>query len=155
MMMKHSFAIILLLTGLSGCARSSALPLAADMVQITTSAAPVCGQAGAMRVAAKMAAVETLKHGFDKFVILGSQAQNNVGVIGHSPATAYTTYGNGYATTHFQGGTPIVGGSHDHGLIVKMFRDSDPLGANAISAKSTLGPKWQEVMESHSVTCLD
>jgi hypothetical protein len=153
--MNNRLAIILLLTGLSGCARSSALPLAADMVQITTSAAPVCGQSGAIRVAAKMAAVETLKHGFDNFIVLGSQSQNNVGVIGHTSTTAYTTYGNGYATTHVQGGYPIVTGSHDHGLIVKMFRDGDPLGANAISAKATLGPKWQEAMESLSVTCID
>mgnify|MGYP003694576267 CR=1 FL=1 len=30
------------------------------------------------------------------------------------------------------------------GLIVKMFKEGDPKGANAISARATLGPKWQE-----------
>jgi len=37
-----------------------------------------------------------------------------------------------------------IAGSHDQGLIVKMFKDGDPKGANAISARATLGPKWQE-----------
>ncbi|MGA7329710.1 MAG: hypothetical protein WBX25_35830 [Rhodomicrobium sp.] len=153
--MKKFFAIFSWAAMLAGCASSSSIPLAADTVQISAQAAPICGPAGAARVAAKTAAVETLRHGYDKFIILGSQAQNNVGVVGYTPTTAYTTYGNGFATTQVQGGYPIVAGSHDHGLIVKMFKDGDPAGSNAVSAKATLGPKWSEIAASPTITCFD
>ena len=69
--------------------------------------------------------------------------------------TAYTTYGNGFAKTQIQGGQPIVAGSHDHGLIVKMFKDGDPSGVNAIPARATLGPKWNEMVASSTITCFD
>jgi hypothetical protein len=37
---------------------------------------------------------------------------------------------------------------------VKMFKDGDPKGANAVSARTTLGPKWQEAdQESPARTC--
>jgi hypothetical protein len=61
---------------------------------------------------------------------------------------------SGHSTTTYTGGNPIVAGSHDQGLIVKMFKDGDPKGANAISARATLGPKWQEtIKESAATTC--
>jgi hypothetical protein len=61
---------------------------------------------------------------------------------------------SGHSTTTYTGGNPIVGGTHDQGLIVKMFKDGDPKGANAISARGTLGPKWQEALkESAATTC--
>jgi hypothetical protein len=153
---QKSFAVLLLLTlVITGCARSSAIPLAADTVQISSHAAPVCGADGAALVASRTAAVETLRRGFDKYLILGSQAQNSVGVVGYTPTTAYTTYGNGYANTQLQGGQPIIAGSHDHGLIVKMFKNGDAAGANAIDARATLGPKWSEIAASATVTCFD
>jgi hypothetical protein len=60
----------------------------------------------------------------------------------------------GQSTTYYTGGQPIVGGSHDQGLIVKMIKEGDPAGANALSAREQLGPKWQEAaQESASTTC--
>jgi hypothetical protein len=106
-------------------------------------------------MAARSAAVETIRHGYDKYIIMGSQAQNNVGVVGHTPMTAQTTYGGGYAHTTVYGGHPIVAGTHDHGLVVKMFREGDPQGANAISAVQTLGPKWRDIVDQPTLTCLD
>ena len=127
---------------------------------------PVCGRAGAQNVAARRAAIETINRGYDKFLILGAAAENNVRVVGHTPVQAHTVgtatatgYGNmvtasGQSTTTYTGGNPIVGGSHDQGLVVKMFKDADPKGANAISARATLGPKWQEaIKESAATTC--
>lgn len=140
---------------LAGCARTSSLQLAADTVEISARAAPLCGPEGASRMAAKTAAVETIKHGYDKFIILRSQAQNNVGVVGYTPVTAQTTYGGGHATTHVYGGEPIVAGTHNHGLIVKMFKEGDPQGANAMSATATLGPKWRDIVGQPTLTCLD
>ncbi|MGA7323518.1 MAG: hypothetical protein WBX25_03285 [Rhodomicrobium sp.] len=140
---------------LAECASTSSVPLSADTVQINTSVAPICGGTRAASVASKMAAVETLRHGFDRYVILDSRGENNVGVIGYTPTVAQTTYGGGTATTQVYGGQPIVAGTHDHGLIVKMFKDGDPQGANAIPARQILGPKWAEVVQSSTYTCFD
>jgi hypothetical protein len=155
--------VALAVIGLVGCARSSTIPLAADTIAITSSAAPVCGAAGAQGVAARQAAVETIRRGFDKFIIVGGQYANNVGVVGHTPVIANTTgtaYATGYGTaygqttTTFSGGQPIIAGSHDQGLVVKMFKEGDPAGANAVSARNSLGPKWKEAVESNAMTCL-
>jgi hypothetical protein len=146
----------------AGCARTSAMPLAGDTVAITTSAAPMCGAAGAQTVAARQAAVETIRRGFDSYRIVDGQYQNNIGVVGHTPITAHST-GNAYASggmvygqsrTTYSGGQPIMGGSHNQALIVKMFKDGDPAAANAISARATLGPKWKEAVEGNSATCM-
>ena len=66
---------------LGGCASSSVMQLDSNTVQITTSAAPVCGSQGAQQVAQKRAAYETLKRGFDRYMIVGAQAKSNVGVV--------------------------------------------------------------------------
>ena len=148
------------------CAQSSVMPLAADSFQITAGAAPICGQVGAQAVAAKQAAAETIRRGYDKFVVLGGGYQNDVRVVGYTPVTANTTgyttgsiYGNtysGYTTgqTTVSGGAPIVGGSHNQALVVKMFKHDDPAGTNAIDARSSLGPDWQKTVESGTLTCL-
>ena len=124
-----------------------------------TSAAPVCGATGAQKVAVQQAAVETIKRGFDRFIVLGGQSQNNVGVIGHTPVIANSTttmqgsiYGNnvsayGNTTTSYSGGYPMIAGSHDQGLVIKMFHDGDPVGANGVSARDVLGPDWQKIVE--------
>jgi hypothetical protein len=107
-----------------------------------------------------------MNRGYDKFLIVGAAAENNARVAGHTLVQAHTVgtatatgYGNmvtatGSSTTTYTGGNPIVAGSHDQGLIVKMFKDGDPKGANAVSARTTLGPKWQEAdQESPARTC--
>ncbi|MFM9939439.1 MAG: hypothetical protein ACKVP7_08080 [Hyphomicrobiaceae bacterium] len=148
--------------GLSACTKSSAIPLAADTVQITTQAAPLCGVVGAQQVAARRASIETINRGFDRFIIVDGQYQNNVRVVGHTPVIANTTahataFGNhayGQARTTYTGGQPIIGGSHNQGLIVKMFKEGDPAGANAVSARQMLGPDWKKaVTEGSASTC--
>jgi hypothetical protein len=144
------------------------MPLAADTIQVTVSAAPACGASGAQGVAVRRAAVETIRHGFDRFIILGGSTQNNVHMAIMPPTQATTTgsgtittnpYSNtatyqGNAHTTYSGGGPIFFGSHDQTLVVKMFKDTDPLGANAVSARATLGEKWQQEVASNDVTCL-
>ena len=164
--MKQIIACLITMT-LLGCAGSSAIPLAQDTVQISSRAAPVCGAEGAQKVAFRQASVETIRRGYDRFLIIGGQYRNDVGVVGHTPITAHTTgyatatgYGNtatgyGSTTTTYSGGEPIIAGSHRQGLIVKMFRDNDPAGKNALSARAELGPKWAEFVKSETVTCFD
>jgi len=151
---------------LAGCTHTSVMPLAGDTLEITSSAAPICGAAGAQSVAVRRAAIETISHGYDRFIVVNAAAQNNVGVIGYTPLQATTNgtanvYGNGnFATgygqsnTYVTGGQPIIGGHHDQALVIKMFKDGDPAGANAVSARQTLGPDWQQkVSEGLSTTC--
>jgi hypothetical protein len=114
------------------------MPLSQDTFRLLTSAAPVCGPVGAQNVAIRRAAIETINRGFDRFVILDAASADTVRVVGYSAAT----------------GTPIFAGGHSQGLIVKMFKDSDPNGANAISARAALGAKWEDaIKESASTTC--
>lgn len=142
------------------------MPLAADAFQVTADAAPICGQVGAHAVAAKQAAAETIRRGYDEFVVLGGGYPNDVRVAGYTPVVAntsgYTTgsiYGNTYSAhttgqTTVSGGAPIVGGSHNQAIVVKMFKHDEPAGANAIDARSSLGADWQKTVESGTVTCL-
>jgi hypothetical protein len=146
-------------------ARSGIMPIAQDTVQISSRAAPVCGRGGAREVAFKRAAVETIRRGYDRFVIVGGEAQSDIRVIGYMPTTAQTTgtatatgYGNtatayGSSTTTVTGGAPIYGGSHHQDLMVKMFRDGDPVGANALDARQVLGPEWQDAVNKRTWTC--
>ena len=118
-------------------------------------------------MAFRQASVETIRRGYDRFLIVGGQYRNDVGVVGYTPVTAQTTgyatatgYGNtatayGSATTTYSGGQPIIAGSHRQGLVVKMFRDNDPAGKNALSARAELGPKWAELVKDETVTCFD
>jgi hypothetical protein len=134
------------------------MPLAGNTFQITASAAPVCGAAGAEAVASRDAAIATIRNGFDSYVIVGGQAQDNVGIIGYTPVTANTygsatAYGSdntatayGSSTTTYSGGQPIIAGTHDQTIVVQMYRANDTGAQNAISARDVLGPDWQKIV---------
>jgi hypothetical protein len=144
--------------GAVSCARTTATPLSRDVIQISSSAAPICGSSGAQALAAKSAAIETISRGYDGFVVLDAASASSVGVVGYTPVTSQGTYNTmgtygsgsynanttGYTT--YSGGSPIVAGSHDRGLIIKMFKTSDPAYASAVDARSQLGPAWQEIV---------
>ena len=131
-----TLSVVAIALVLAGCVHSSVIPLSQDTVQITAAAAPVCGITGAQNYASRLAAVETLRHGYDRYVIVGGQYQNDVHVMGYTPVVAQTngsatvySFGNtanvnGSSTTTYSGGTPIVGGSHDQALVVKMFKEA-------------------------------
>lgn len=164
--MKFRTSLCFLGLFLAGCANSSVMDLNANTVQISTSAAPVCGAQGAQQVAQHRAAYETLKRGFDSYVIVGAQAQNNVGVVGYTPLTANTntngsldSFGNsvtysGNSRTSFSGGEPIIGGTHDQALAVHMFHVGEPGSENAVDARRVLGPEWQKILvKGPGATC--
>jgi hypothetical protein len=120
---------------------------------------------GAQKVAFQRAAAETIRRGYDRFVILGGDSQTDIRVIGYTPTQAYSTgsatatsYGNivtarGNSSTTVYGGQPIYGGSHNQGLVVKMFREGDAAGANALSAREILGPEWQSAVNKNAWNC--
>ena len=159
-MLRVSWCVPIVIVGsmISGCAKSSTIPLANDTLQITATAARACGRAGAQEVAVRRAAIETIQRGYDKFLVVGGSYHDNLYVAGYTPIQANTSstasasrfgntvYGSGNSTTTVSGGQPVIAGNHDQGLIVKLFKDGDPAGANAVSARQTLGPKWQEAV---------
>lgn len=160
--MKPSFfAVIASVSIVAGCAKSTVTPVAKNQFILSTSAAPVCGSTGAQKVASKMAAVETLRRGYDRYIIAGAQNANNVSVINRAPTGATTTgtfntFGNttyGSANTTYYGGGPMVMGSHDAQLAVVMFRRGERGYENALDAKQLLGADWEELVKSGAKTC--
>jgi hypothetical protein len=51
------------------------------------------------------------------------------------------------------GGQPIYANAHNQDLIVKMFKQGDPAGANALDARQQLGPGWQDAVNKNTWTC--
>jgi hypothetical protein len=143
-----------------GCARSSAIRTAQNEAIISTTAAPVCGDEGALKVAEKQAAIETIKAGYDRYVITGQQGQDTTHLV-QMPGSYSTTgtasfSGNtGFyqANTVYQPGPTFVAGHHNQKLAVHMFKDGEPGSQNALSAKQTLGPKWADVVKDGVITC--
>lgn len=183
----------------AACANTSVMPISKDTYQITASVDSECGATGAQQIALKRAAVETIRKGYDKFLIVDNEYSNNVRVVGYTPVVAKTTektkattvdkhakaqprhkgphhkhdhrrkasrdrHANTTVhrshekiktrtTTTYSGGQPIIDGTHDQELVVKMFEADDPAGADAVSARETLGPDWQDAVASKTTTC--
>lgn len=154
--MKFAFLLVSVLA-LTSCANSSTIRTSANTAIVKTSAAPVCGGAGAARVAAKQAAVETIKAGYDRYMILDEASANNVQVA-QMPGSYHTSgsinRGMLSANTTYRPGPTIVYGSHDQAFAIRMFRDGEPGSTQAIPAREVLGPKWAEIVKSGgAVTC--
>lgn len=131
-------------TALVACAHSSTMQLDANTVAVTVSAAPVCGITGAQRIAYEDAAIQTLRLGFDRFVIVGARGQDSLAGVINGPVTA-STYGS---TTTVSGGLSTLVSRHRQQLIVRMFHDGDPMAGRAVSAKLVLGPNWQKKVQN-------
>lgn len=158
--MKSLIAGGALCLALTSCAASSTMRTSQDTVIIKTRAAPICGTSGAMKVAQKQAAIETLKSGYDRYMILGNSGYSDVrahqmpgtyNTVG--TANIYGNYGTYNATTTYTPGPTFVTGGHKENLVVKMFKDGQPGSASALSAKETLGPKWEDAIKSGVFTC--
>ena len=69
-------ALVALASGLAlgGCARSEAVRTSANTMIIQTGAAPICGGTGALKVSQQLAAIETIKAGYDRYIITGGHA---------------------------------------------------------------------------------
>jgi len=145
---------------LSSCVQSNAMRVSQNAVIIQTSAAPVCGNIGAAKVAQKQAAIETIKAGYDSYIITSAAAANNV-TASQMPGT-YQTYGTvnsygGYgsvnATTTYTPGPVIYSGTHDQSIGVRMFKQGEPGSGQAVSARDVLGPKWAVIVKDGVNLC--
>lgn len=120
---------------MSGCVSTNATQLSANEVLITTEGALACGTGRTQEVAFSQAAVETLRRGFDGFVILDSARGSDRYLAG------FNEYG------------PIYGGGYDQDFVVRMFRASDAGYGSAIDARGVLGPEWQTIMSEPQNWC--
>lgn len=124
--LRSSFLTVLTLA-ITSCAQTQAIRMSGDTMMIQTSGAAACGVQGSMKVAEKMAAIETLRAGYERYQILTGGTQNS--------------------------GSTFMNGTNDVALNVKMFKKGEHGYKNAISAKEVLGPDWQKLVASGVNTC--
>lgn len=141
----------------TGCAQTDTMRVSANEIIVNTSAAPICGGAGAARVAQKMAAIETIRAGYDRYIILNASRSNDVRVI-QTPGQYHTMgtispRGSFNATTTYSPGPTFVAGGHDQSIAVRMFKNGQTGAAGALSARDMLGPKWPELVKHGVATC--
>jgi hypothetical protein len=83
-------------TILSGCAVTKVQPLTKNSFSVSTAAAPACGQAGASMVANRVASIEVIKRGGDRFFY--TRAQSDYRIIEDSLIVQMVTKGDpGYS----------------------------------------------------------
>jgi hypothetical protein len=145
---------------LAGCTNSSAVRTSQNTAIIQTSAEPMCGSTGAARVAAKQAAIETIKAGYDRYIITGAASDSSVGVTQlpgqyhtYGTANVYGNYGTFNATSVYQPGPTIVTGSYDQSFAIRMFKDGEAGASQAISAREALGPEWEKIVKDGVRMC--
>jgi hypothetical protein len=68
--MKRIIFTVVAIGALTACAQTSIQQLSQNTFQVSTTTAPVCGRSGATKVSSKIAAIEVIKRGGDRFVIL-------------------------------------------------------------------------------------
>jgi major membrane immunogen (membrane-anchored lipoprotein) len=116
-------SLLAMLLALTACAQSSIQPMSQDTFKVATTAAPACGPNGARNVAFKTAAVEVIRRGADKFVLVGDTNNSNV-----------------------------WSGAHDQSMIVRIIPEGSREAGNALSARGQLGADWQTVVASGAPT---
>lgn len=119
------FAGVALILALASCAQSTIQPMAKDTFKVATNAAPACGPNGARNVAFRTAAVEVVRRGGDKFI-----------VVGDSSKSEFWT------------------GDHQQDMVIKLIPSNSREAGNALSAREQLGANWQELVSKGApVTC--
>ncbi|RDJ12415.1 hypothetical protein [Rhizobium grahamii] len=156
-MRVRNIAALIAAAGMISCAQASAIRTSQNEMLIQSSAAPVCGGIGAMKVAQKQAAIETIKAGYDRYIITNGQSANNVTTY-QAPGTFNTVgtvgaMGSYTAQTTYTPGPMMTAGTHDQALGIHMFKEGDPGYSNAISARDVLGPKWAVIVKDGVMTC--
>lgn len=143
--MKFYSALGFALVVLTACADTTVTPVSKNQIMLSTSGDPDCGMAGAQRVASKMAAIETLRRGYSRYVISAADSASSVGAV-----VMPTTYS---PVMTYPGGIPLFYGTNDVQLHVTMFKEGDRGYEQGVDAKSVLGTDWQELVEKGVRSC--
>ena len=140
---RRGFRVLLLLLPvvLAGCARTSTAPAGEDTIEITVHVATICDGGDAERLARRHAAVETIRRGFDDYIVIGSVGGDHVAE--EAPATARTTLYGDSGRTLLSEDAPLL--AHHRMLTIRMFRAGEGDSAATVSARAALGDEWEAV----------
>ena len=134
--------LLLLPAVLTGCARTSTVPVGEDTIEITVHVATICDGRDAERLARRHAAVETIRRGFDDYIVIGSVGGDHMAE--EEPATARTTLSGSSGRTLFSEDAPLL--AHHRVLTVRMFQAGEGDSAATVSARAVLGDEWEAVV---------
>ncbi len=124
MKISNAFYLVMI-AAVSACASSTVQPMSKDTFKIDTIAAPACGPNGARNVAFKTAAIEVIRRGHDKFILVGDSSDES-----------------------------FWSGDHKQGMIVKVIPENSVEASNALSAREQLGSDWRKMLTKGApVTC--
>ena len=147
----HCVLLVALVGTMTGCARTSTLALDEDMIEVAVRVPTICNRADADRLAQRQAAVETIRRGFDSYVVVDSIGGDHV--EGYVPLTARTNLEGNGTTPMFADVAPLI--AHHRVLTVRLLHAGQGDSANAVSARAALGSDWETlVTKVVPATCL-
>ena len=142
--LAHCVLLVALTGTLAGCARTSTVALDENMIEVAVRVPTICSGADADRLAQRQAAVETIRRGFESYVVVDSVGGDHV--EGYVPWTARTNLEGSGTTPIFADAAPLI--AHHRVLTVQLFRAEQGDSANAVSARAALGRDWETLVTS-------
>lgn len=112
---------------LVACAETSIQPLSQSSFKVSTETE--CGAKTTREIAFKNAAIEVIKRGADKFIIVGDNSGSKV------TGGQFTTYGGFIAYEN-----------NMQDIVVQIVRKGEPRYSDALSAREALGPDWEKIV---------
>ena len=135
----------------AGCARTSTVPVDADTIRITVRVAPICDGKDADRLARRQAAVETIRRGFEDYVVVSSVGGDHL--ADEAPVTARTILNGDSTRALFSEDAPLL--AHHRVLTVRMLRAGQGDSTSSVSARAFLGDDWEELVTKDAApTCV-
>lgn len=121
-----------------GCVETSVQPLTQSSFKISTEAEDMCGAKGTRQITFREAAIEVIKRGADRFIVVGDQSRSAI------TGGMFTTYG-GFDSY----------GTNTQDMVIQIVTKGDPRFGDALSARQTLGPDWQAIVaKGPSASCI-
>ena len=121
--MKQYLAIAVLVGSLGACAQTSVQTMSADTFQVSATTAPACGRAGAADVTSKLAAIQVIRMGGDRYVMQNPQTGSEWG-----------------------GGLLIPMQRAQQSVVVRVLQPGDPEYDRGLSARQILGNDWANIV---------
>ncbi len=121
--MKNLLGAISIAGLLSACAQTSVQTMSADTFQVSATTAPACGRAGAADVTSKLAAIQVIRMGGDRYILLNSQTGSEWG-----------------------GGLVVPMQRAQQSVVVRVLQPNDPQYNNGLSARQVLGNNWAQIV---------
>ncbi len=98
----------------------------------------MCGAKGTREIAFREAAIEVIRRGADRFIVVGDQSRSEL------TGGMFTNYG-----------TFETFGTNTQDIVIQIIPKGDPRSKDALSARETLGPEWQQIVAKGSTdNCL-